>query len=111
MRTFLPAAFVCSTLMALAAACSSTSTTRGTDAGPDCGVRSPAHNDLRCPASKETAGACPVGLSCTYPGQGDPDQNGCYGTAHLSCCQSVPCQSAVGDAGDGGAQGMWVLTQ
>jgi len=67
-------------------------------------------NDARCPSTYDTTlegDACPsVGLSCSYPGEGDVGANGCSGPGGLTC-------HAPGDPGtppDAGGP-TWILTQ
>jgi hypothetical protein len=65
----------------------------------------PVRNDPLCPAtytSSEYGQSCPsVGLTCTYPGAGDPTSDGCSATAMMWC------------RGDGGAgtPGTWTVAQ
>ncbi len=87
----------------------------GSGTGPTGCVYPPVHNDPRCPSSYSSGyrgiGCAPVGLTCAYPGVGDPDGKGCLSTAMMWCTGP----SGVGDldAGPDGstAAGRWVTAQ
>jgi hypothetical protein len=80
------------------------------DVPEPCPPPPPVVNDPRCPASYSMSyfmTACsPIGLTCGYPGAGDPSSNGCPSTAMMWC---------RGDGGaddpDGGGTGVWVVAQ
>lgn len=85
---------------------SSTSDARvtGPDAAGNC-TAAPAQNDPGCPAaysfSLNGQPCSPAGLRCAYPGAGDQQPDGCWGTAMLLC-------RATSDIGPAAA---WVAAQ
>ena len=80
------------------------------DAGEDCGFKDP-HNEAGCPATYDTASlpsvCAPIGLQCSYPGQGDG--SGCMAATAMLWCTASGVDGGAG--GDAGGQGRWIAAQ